>query len=268
MKREKTTIGFIGCGNMGGALARASAAAGYSPMLSSLDSEQVRSLANDIGGVPSDNAEIAQQCDYIFLAVKPQMMADMLSGISTILKARSGRFVLVTMAAGLSIESIRKMAGGEYPVIRIMPNTPAGVGEGVILYCTDGVEPDETAVFCDILGKAGMIDPIPEKLIDAASALSGCAPAFVFQFIESLADGAVDCGLPRDKAQRYAVQTVLGSAKLAASSGKHPYELRDAVCSPGGSTIEGVRALADGGFDSAVMQAVISAYKRTLELGR
>ncbi len=266
---KEIKVGFIGCGNMGGALARAAAKSGYYPLLSDLNGDTALHLAEEIGGKVSANGTIAEQCDYIFLAVKPQVMENMLGSISNILKERTDMPVLVSMAAGLNIATLRKYAGGcPCPIIRIMPNTPSNIGEGVILHCSDGASDAQIEAFCDIMSKAGMLDKIPEKLIDAGSAISGCGPAFVFEFIEALADGAVDCGLPRDKALSYAISTVIGSAKLVAKSGEHPYALRDKVCSPGGSTIEGVKALADGGMQSAVMQAVISAYKRTLELGK
>ncbi len=261
-------VGFIGCGNMGGALARAAAKSGYAPLLADLNGDIAERLANEIGGKVGTNETIAAECDYIFLAVKPQVMDGMLSSIADILANRKNA-VLISMAAGLDTFTLRKFANGcDCPIIRIMPNTPAGIGEGVILYCNDGASNAEIDTFCDILSKAGMLDSIPEHLIDAGSALSGCGPAFVFEFIEALADGAVDCGLPRDKALAYAINTVIGSAKLVEQSGEHPYALRDKVCSPGGSTIEGVRALADGKMSSAVMQAVIAAYKRTKELGK
>ncbi len=265
---ENIKVGFIGCGNMGSALARAAAKSGYKPMLADLNSEMANTLAAEIGGNVSTNDIIAVECNYIFLAVKPQVMSGVLSSIANTLCKREDA-VLVSMAAGLDIITLRKFAGDcTCPIIRIMPNTPASIGEGVILHSSDGASNRQIEIFCDIMSKSGTLDAIPEKLIDAGSAISGCGPAFVFQFIEALADGAVDCGLPRDKALNYAIHTVIGSAKLVEASGEHPYALRDKVCSPGGSTIEGVRALADGGMDSAVMQAVISAYQRTLELGK
>lgn len=267
MENINKTVGFIGCGNMGGALARAAAKAGYKPLLSDVCTDKATALANETGGTVSDNMTVAKSCGYIFLAVKPQMLADTVGEIKDILLSRKDGFVLVSMAAGVSIQSIKQYAG-DLPIIRIMPNTPASVGEGTVLYCTDGVTDEQTDIFCDILKKAGMVDRLPEKLIDAASALSGCGPAFVFQFINALADGAVRCGLPRDKAIKYAEQTVLGSARLAIETGQHPSVLRDAVCSPAGSTIEGVRALAANGMDSAVTEAVIASYERTLELGK
>ena len=216
--------GFIGCGNMGGAVARA-VCRGVGPenvVLANRTPAKAEALAEALGCRAATNDVVAQDCDVIFLGVKPQMMADMLAGIAPILAKRSGRFVLVTMAAGLSMARVREMAGGAYPIIRIMPNTPASVGEGMIQYCSSHVTAEEEAEFCKLMAPAGRLDPVPEALIDAASCVSGCGPAWVYQFIEALADGGVACGLPRAKAQEYAAQMVLGSAKLVLESGKHP----------------------------------------------
>ena len=185
-----------------------------------------------------------------------------------ILAERTKRFVLCTMAAGLPMARIQEMAGGDYPVIRIMPNTPASVGEGMIQYCSVNVTVEEEAAFCQLMAPAGRLDAVAEGMIDAASCVSGCGPAWVYQFIEALADGGVACGLPRAKAQEYAAQMVLGSAKLVLESGKHPGALKDAVCSPGGSTIQGVRVLEEHGLRGAVMDAVLAAYDKTKEMGK
>ena len=218
-------------------------------------------------GCRAGSVEEAAGCTYVFLGVKPQMMADLLAQIGPVLAARTDRFVLVTMAAGLTMARIRAMAGGDYPMIRIMPNTPVAVGEGVIQYdCLDVTEV-EVSQFRAMLAQGGLLDPLPEKLIDAGSAVSGCGPAFADLFLEALADGGVACGLPRAKAQAYAAQMLLGAAKLALESGQHPGQLKDAVCSPGGSTIAGVRALEQRAFRAAVMEAVEAAWKRNRELG-
>jgi pyrroline-5-carboxylate reductase len=154
-------------------------------------------------------------------------------------------------------------------VIRIMPNIPASVGTGVILYDhTENVTEEAVEAFRASMQHAGLVDPLPEKLIDAGSALSGCGPAFVSMFVEALADGAVACGLPRDKALAYAAQTVAGSAKMLLESGMHPGQLKDAVCSPAGSTIVGVNTLEQGGFRGSAMDAVIAAFEKTKELGK
>ncbi len=265
---KNSRVAFIGCGNMGSALALAASKSGYSLMLCDKSADKVESLLKSTNSVSATIEQCAKDADYIFIAVKPQVIASTLSDIAPILKERETPFVLVSMAAGVDIESIRRYSGADYPVIRIMPNTPASIGQGMILYCNEGVAEDDVAVFCDIMKNAGKLDALPEKLIDAGSALSGCGPAFVYQFIEALADGAVDCGLTRDRALVYAEQTVAGAALLALESGEHPGVLKDAVCSPGGSTIEGVRALELGGLRSAVMEAVIAAYNRTKQLGK
>ena len=262
--------GFIGCGNMGGAVARA-VCRGVGPenvVLANRTQAKAEALAEALGCRAATNDVVAQDCDVIFLGVKPQMMADMLAGIAPILAKRSGRFVLVTMAAGLSMARVREMAGGAYPIIRIMPNTPASVGEGMIQYCSANVTAEEEAAFCRLMAPAGRLDAVAEGMIDAASCVSGCGPAWVYQFIEALADGGVACGLPRAKAQEYAAQMVLGSAKLVLESGKHPGALKDAVCSPGGSTIQGVRVLEEHGLRGAVMDAVLAAYDKTKEMGK
>ncbi len=261
-------IGFLGCGNMGGALARAASQQTKEILLSNRTAAKAEVLAAELGCQAADNAAVAEQCDLIFLGVKPQMMEELLSEIAPVLAKRTDRFLLVTMAAGLKISAIRRMAGGEYPVLRIMPNTPASIGAGMILTCSDGVTEEEKEAFFSVMKSSGQFDELPEHLMDAGSAVSGCGPAFVYPFIEALADGAVACGLPRDKAQRYAAQTLLGAAQLVLESNSHPGALKDAVCSPAGSTIQGVRALEQKGFRSAVMEAVIAAYEKTVALGK
>ena len=322
------TAGFIGTGNMGRALAKAIAFRNEKTegtdqeinlLLSNRTPAKAEALSREIGGEVTDNETIASYADYIFLGVKPQMMADVLKRIAPRLKERFGasdqenaggtvisdllskipgrkadfdeggaaadskaqsapenqgrRFILVTMAAGLSMEQISEMAGGHYPVIRIMPNTPAAIGEGVILHShNDLVTDEEVLEFTRMLSAAGKLCALPEHLIDAGSSVSGCGPAFVYMFIEALADGGVACGLPRKDAYAFAAQMVAGSAKMvlrgledpaeAGSRFVHPGELKDAVCSPGGTTIEGVRALENAGFRSAVMEAVIAAFEK------
>lgn len=265
---KENLFGFIGSGNMGGALATAVSKkySGSSLLISDSDTKKAEDLARSISATTSSNENIAKKCKYIFLAVKPQVMDKVLASIKTELKNRTDRFVLVTMAAGLSIDKIREFAGGDYPVIRIMPNTPVFVGEGMILFTVKNVVEDEINGFLDALEHAGKLDKIDEKLIDAAGSLSGCGPAFVYLFAEALADGAVECGVPRDKALKYASQTILGAAKMLIETNEHPGKLKDAVCSPGGTTIAGVHALENGAFRSTSMDAVKSAYERTLEL--
>ncbi|MBP5152452.1 MAG: pyrroline-5-carboxylate reductase [Lachnospiraceae bacterium] len=262
--------GFIGCGNMGGALALAlsKTVSGDNIFLANKTAKKAEDLAVKTGGRVTDNKTVAKDCDVIFLGVKPQMMEGMLEDIKPVLLARDpGDYVLVTMAAALTIADIRSMAGGKARVLRIMPNTPVSVGEGIILYSYDDTLEKETAEeIIDALKAAGECVNLPEKLIDAGSAVAGCGPAFAQIFIEALADGGVACGLPRDKATRLAAGMLKGSATLTLTSGKTPGELKDAVCSPGGSTIEGVRALEEKGFRGAAMDAVSAAYEKTLKM--
>ena len=263
------TIGFIGTGNMGGALARA-AARTISPgsiYLSNRTAAKAQTLAAEIGAVAVDNDSIAVECDYIFLGVKPQMMAGLLDSLRLLLAARKTPCVLISMAAGLSVSAIREMTGLQLPVIRIMPNVACAVGEGLTLYtCSADVTEAQKQAFLHILSASGALEALDEHLMDAGSAVAGCGAAFACLFMEALADGAVSCGLPRDKAMRYTQQMLLGAAALAKESGTHPGAIKDSVCSPGGTTIAGVRALEQGGLRAAAMNAVIAAYERTLEL--
>ena len=260
---------FIGTGNMGGALARAArkVLSGDQILLANRTAAKAEALAAELQCRVVNNETAAKEADYLFLGVKPQMMTAMLAELQPVLAARRDRFVLVTMAAGLTITDIQRMAGGDYPVLRIMPNTPAAIGEGMVLYAPGaGVTEAEVRTFLDAMAGAGRFSPLPEKLIDAGSAVAGCGPAFVDLFIEALADGGVACGLPRAQALEFAAQMVAGSARLVLESGQHPGALKDAVCSPGGTTIQGVRTLEAGGFRSAVMEAVIAAYEKNFDL--
>ena len=177
--------------------------------------------------------------------------------------------VLITMAAGLTMKQIQQMAGVELPVIRIMPNTPVGVGKGFTLCCRNELVSDEVMEeFLSDMSHAGTFDIVAEKLIDAAGAITGSGPAFMYIFIEALADGAVSCGIPRKKAMEYAAATMAGAAEMFLQSGKHPGQLKDEVCSPAGSTIAGVQALENRAFRAAVMECIQAVYKRNLELGK
>lgn len=260
----RVTFGFIGTGSMGGALARAARRRleGGQILLANRTEAKAAALAGELGASLSTNRAVAGNADYIVLGVKPQMMAELLAEIGPELNARKDRFVLVSMAAGLTIADIRRLAGGDYPVLRIMPNTPCSIGEGMVLY-TSGVTEAEERVFLDAMAGAGRFSRIPEALMDAGSAVAGCGPAFVDLFIEALADGGVACGLPRAAAMELAAQMTAGSARLILESGKHPGELKDAVCSPGGTTIQGVRKLEEAGFRGAVMDAVIAACEKS-----
>lgn len=260
------TLGFIGCGNMGGALVTAATKIVDPKKIAICDRhmEKMQALKETCGVVSADSRTVAEKSRFVVLGVKPQGMQNALAEVADIVQKRKD-VVIVTMAAGLSIGAIRSYIGADLPIIRIMPNTPVLLGEGMILYATAGVDEDTETAFLAAFSAAGRWDKIPEEKIDAGSALSGCGPAFAYAFAEALADGGVECGLPREKAALYAAQTLLGAAKMLLEYG-HPGDLKDAVCSPGGTTIAGMHALESAGLRHAAMDAVTAAYRRTLEL--
>ena len=258
--------GFIGCGNMGGAIAKALSKATHDVMLSDR-SGKAKLLAEDLGFCYGSTQNVATNCDRIFLAVKPQMMKDVLAPLGAVLRERKP--MIITIAAGLTIKQIEDMIGSTLPIIRMMPNTPVAVGCGMTQYCcNDLVDKELLDSFLADMHYCGTLDPLDERLIDSASALSGCGPAYMYMFIEAMADGAVACGVPRAKAIEYAAVTMAGAAQMVLQTGMHPGTLKDAVCSPGGSTIEGLKALEEHGFRGAVMDCITAAYKRSLELGK
>ena len=262
-------LGFIGTGSMGGALARA-ACRRTDPgriILANRTAEKAEALAAELGCAAGTAAEAAA-ARFIFLGVKPKDMGACLAELAPALRARADRFVLVSMAAGLDTAAIQSLAGAAYPVIRLCPNTPVAMGRGLTAWCGRDVNEEETAALADAMAGAGLWDECPETLMDAASVLGGCTPAFAYMFIEALSDGAVRCGMPRAQALRYAAAAVEGAAALCGSDGRHPGALKDAVCSPGGSTIEGVLTLEGAGFRSAAAEAVIAAWEKTRTMGK
>ncbi len=259
-------LGFIGTGNMGAALARAASRAPETTLLlSNRSREKAEALAEETGGRVTDNTG-ALKADYVFLGVKPQMLPEVLPPLAPALAKLDPPPVLVSMLAMTSIEKVKELSGGACPVIRIMPNTPVAIGKGITLYaCSEEVTPLQEEAFLRAMSAAGRFLKTEEKYIDAGACISGCGPAFVDLFMEALADGGVACGLPRAMALELAAAMVSGSAELQLTTGKHPAQLKDEVCSPGGTTIQGVRALEKGGFRSSVMEAVIAAYERGLK---
>ncbi len=260
-------VGFIGCGNMGSSLARAVCRiADAKVYISDSNAEKINKFAKETGANISDNEFISQNCDFIFLAVKPNILKDVLGHLSDNF-AKNSNSVIVSMAAGVPICNIAGFIASPHAIIRIMPNTPVAIGEGMITWCKNQhVTENNSADFKKILSLAGNLDEIDERLIDAASAVAGCGPAFAYMFMESLADGAVACGLPREKALIYAAQMLKGSASMVIKTGKHPELLKDEVCSPGGSTIEGVAALEAGAFRSSTSSAVVASFEKTKKL--
>ena len=261
-------IGFIGLGNMGASLAKAvlQAKTGDDLLLANRSQAKVDAFIADFGGQASSNEEIFAEADVIFLGVKPAQFSDLLSQYQTILEKRES-LLLISMAAGLTLEKLASLIPSQHRIIRIMPNTPVAIGQGVISYgLSANCHPEDNELFCQLLAKAGQLDEISGGLIDAATGLAGCGPAFVYLFIEALADAGVQTGLPREMALKMAAQTVVGAGQMVLESQQHPAVLKDQVCSPGGSTIAGVASLEAHAFRGTVMDAVNQAYKRTQEL--
>lgn len=265
-------IGFIGCGNMGGAIALSVSGADAEILLYDKNIEKALGTKEKIGKKAeiSNVDDILRECDLVFLGVKPQVIGEVLQDIGRRYEDQFSLSCFVSMAAGVSLWQIQRELGQrQIPVIRIMPNMPITVSEGMTVWCAgEYVTREQKKIFCEVMSHTGALDELPEGLIDAESALAGCGPAFVYMFIEALADGGVKCGLPRDKAMEYAVNTLIGAARSVEKTGKHPGELKDMVCSPAGSTIDGVKALEDGAFRSTVISAVSAAYERTKELSK
>ena len=257
----KYNAGFIGVGNMGSALFDAVARTTSAGSLCVYDMDEQKARKKGVAFEQPNT--LVSESKFVFLGVKPNVILKVAEQIK---ECVTDETVIVSMAAGVDLVTLENALGTER-IIRIMPNTPVAVGEGMILYCTANAVTDaDISMFLQLMSSAGVVDAIDEKLIDAAAALSGCGPAFVYMFAEALADGAVKCGLPRDKAMKYSKQTILGSGAMMMSVDKHPGQLKDEVCSPGGTTIEGVLALENGGFRYLASSAVTAAFEKTSKL--
>ena len=254
-------FGFIGTGNMGSALAIGVSKTEKDILLYDIFEEKAQTLAEKINAKSVSVQEVFE-ADFIFLGVKPHQIEELTKTLKI-----SPSCVLVSMAAGVKIEKIEAVC--KNPIIRIMPNTPVAVGEGMILYSVNSlVTADQEEVFLRAMSACGKVQKMEEELIDAGCALSGCGPAYMFMYALGLARGAQKCGIEEEASLKLAAQTMLGAAKLMLSSDKTAEELISAVCSPGGSTIEGVLALEDGGMRGTVADAVIAAFEKTKLLGK
>ncbi|MBQ7045216.1 MAG: pyrroline-5-carboxylate reductase [Clostridia bacterium] len=259
--------GFIGCGNMGSALIRALSRTTNDILIADISAQKAEDLANELNLKYGENEDVIKNCERIFLGVKPQMMAELLNNIAPVLKSKKP--LLISMAAGLTTSSIEQMAGGDLPVIRIMPNTPVSVGKGTVLYCTNSlVKEADLASFVEDIRYAGVLDKIDEDLIDAGCSVSGCGPAYMYMFIDAIAKAGEQCGLSKDTAIKYAANTMLGAAQMVLDTNEDPDILKQKVCSPGGSTIEGVKVLENKDFEQTVIECITAAFKRNKELGK
>ena len=262
-------IGFIGCGNMaqaviGGILSKKIFTEDqiFASVKTEASAEKVREKLQIACG--TENKKVAEGADVLFLAVKPQFLEEVCEEIRPVLTTEQ---VIISVAAGKKLEWLEEHLGADKKIIRAMPNTPALAGAGVTGVCkNDQVPEEDLAQAMEILSSFGSAKIETEKMLDLVGAVAGSSPAFVFMFIEALADGAVAEGMPRKKAYEYAASAVYGSAKLMLETGKHPGELKDMVCSPAGTTIEGVSTLEAKGMRSAVMDAVRACIEKTKKL--
>lgn len=263
-------LGFIGLGNMASAMIGGMLKKGLvssQDILGSDVSEVGRAKAAEQFGIETcaDNKKVAAEADILFFAVKPIFLPQVLVEIADSVKENT---VIVSIVAGKSIDFIQQGMGGKArKIVRCMPNTPALVGEGCTgVSASERVTKEELAQVLDLLQSFGVAQQVPERLMDAVVAVSGSAPAYVFLFIEAMADAAVAEGMPRNQAYTFAAQTVLGSAKMVLETGKHPGELKDMVCSPGGTTIDAVKVLEQKGLRAAVMDAMEACAEKSRNL--
>jgi pyrroline-5-carboxylate reductase len=263
-------IGFIGGGNMGEALIKGILKSGVcsrqAVYVSDIRSERLKTLQKSYGmKICKDNLATAAQADVLIVCVKPQNMEVVLAGLAP---AISGRHLIISVAAGIPTDYISRHFKSSIPIIRVMPNTPALIGEGASALCKGRNATDShLKIAQSVFSAVGKVVIVDESLMDAVTGLSGSGPAYVFLFVEALADAGVKMGLTREVALLLATQTCLGSAKMIAETGEHPARLRDMVTSPGGTTISGLHKLEAGRLRSTVMDAVEAATKRSQELG-
>jgi pyrroline-5-carboxylate reductase len=265
------TVGFIGAGRMATALAKGLISSGFvskDRVVASDVFEGARTaFAEQTGARVFDtNSEVAAACDALFLAVKPQQMHSVLTALAGEL---SDRHLVISIAAGVQLSVFESVLGAERRIVRVMPNTPCLVGESAAGFALGSAATAEDALLVEsLLATVGIAVRVDEKLLDAVTGLSGSGPAYVYQMIEALSDGGVRVGLPRDVATKLAAQTLLGAAKMVLETGEHPGALKDAVTSPGGTTIAGLHALETGGLRGTLMNAVVAATERSKELGK
>ena len=265
------TIGLIGCGKMGSALTLGAIKAGvfepdqvlaYDPI-----PEAITALGSDVQAAGSLE-EVIKGSDTLLLCVKPYQVTEILATVSSLV-ASPDKLLVISIAAGVKISAMETSCQNKARIVRSMPNTPALVGEGAAAFALGSQATEADALFAEkLLGSIGIVYQVKEAQLDTITGISGSGPAYVYTFIEALADGALLEGLPRDQALALATQTVLGAARMVAESGEHPALLRDRVTSPGGTTIAGLATLEEGAFRSTTIKAVKAATDKARELGR
>mgnify|MGYP005836665565 CR=1 FL=1 len=264
-------IGFIGTGNMGSAMVKSIVKSGIAPAsniyMTDINTEKLTQLKNETGAnILDSNRELIEKSDIIILAVKPNTIKNVLEECKDCFDNNK---IMISIAVGIPIKFYKDIVGNDKKIIRAMPNTPALVGEGMTLISYESnIGEEDIKKVTKILECTGRVEVLEEKLMSEVTALTGSSPAYVFMFIEAMADAAVLSGIPRALAYKLAAQAVLGSAKMVLETEKHPGELKDQVCSPAGTTIEAVAALEKNGFRYAVIEAMNECTKRAREIGR
>lgn len=260
----KYKAGFIGTGNMGGALATGVYKECKDIALCNRTKQKALDLQKKLkSSHVTDLKDIAANSQYVFLGMKPNTILNVACEVKKYITPST---IVVSMAAGITLDDLIN-ATGTKRCIRILPNIPCATGQGIVLYCTGkGITKKEETDFVKLLSPTGLVDKVDEAMFDAAATLTGCGPAFVYIFAQSLADGAVAIGVPRKKALAYAAQMIKGSAQMMIESDKHPDQLKDEVCSPGGTTIEGVLTLEEYSFRVGCSNAIKAAYEKTERL--
>lgn len=265
------TIGFIGSGNMGGAMIGGIIKAGLTAKeniyVSDINEESLARVRESYGvNTTTDNAQLAKVCDIIVLSVKPFLYPVVINQIKAVVKED---VIIVVIAAGQSSAAVAQLFGREIKIVKTMPNTPALVGEGMAAIApAKNVTKEETAEITAIFNSFGKSEIVPEHLMDAVTAVSGSSPAYVYMMIEAMADAAVVEGMPRPQAYKFAAQAELGSAQMVLETGRHPGELKDMVCSPGGTTIAAVAKLEETGFRSSIMQGMKACADKSREMSK
>lgn len=262
-------VGFIGAGNMAGAIIRGMVSGGFHGgdlLAYDPDAAKLALLFQECGVAPASSAEeAAEASDTVVLAVKPQVLPDVLPALGPILRRRDA--LVISIAAGKSLETLEKMAGGGLAMVRVMPNINAKVGEAMSAFCgNDRVTEEDKTTVRRIFQAVGQIVELEERLFSAFSVLSGCSPAYTLLYVDALAQAGVRCGIPKGMALDIAAQAALGTIRLLQESGEHPRALIDQVCSPGGTTVEGVCALQREGFENAVLEAARASFEKDRQL--
>ena len=259
--------GFIGGGNMATAIISGLISSGILPseiIVSDKSEETLNRLTSGFSvGTTNSNTEVAEKSDYLFICVKPNIVKLVADEIKNKINQKT---VIVSIAAGRTISVLEALFGDDKKIIRVMPNTPAQVGEGISAVCSNKAAENDIDTIVDVFNKLGRCKKVDENLFDTVTAVSGSSPAYVFMMIEAMADGAVQGGMSRELAYTFAAQAVLGSAKMVLETGIHPGTLKDMVCSPGGTTIDAVASLENDGFRNAIIKAMEACREKSSKL--